>query len=55
MLNAKPNREPVRAVCYSPDGHKLLSCSDDMAIRVWHPISGKALKVTLPPYHYPAN
>jgi WD40 repeat protein len=36
-LTGAAGREPVRSVCFSPDGRLLLSASDDMAICVWDP------------------
>jgi len=26
----------VRGLCYTPDGHRLLTCSDDKTIKLWH-------------------
>ena len=26
----------MRGLCYTPDGHRLLTCSDDKTIKLWH-------------------
>jgi WD40 repeat protein len=33
--------DTVRGVCFSPDGSKLASCSDDLSVKIWNLNTGE--------------
>jgi len=42
----------VRGVCFSPDGSKLASCSDDRTVRIWNLITGECVSTYEHSYWY---
>ncbi len=48
------HRDAINGVCFSPDGKRIASASDDMAIKIWDASSGDELK-TFQGHTWPVN